>query len=82
MRLIPVEEIGQELQGGIYIRVEPERQVSPPFLQVEVRAHKREETGHRKAWGKGHVLGKASALVKLSMIEEEEMEDKVEVGLE
>jgi len=44
MRLIPVEEIGQEFQGGIYIRVGPEGQAGSPFLQVEVRAPKREET--------------------------------------
>lgn len=53
MSLIPVEEIGQELQGGVYIRVGPEGLVGSPFLQVDVRAPKREETGHVKAWGRG-----------------------------
>lgn len=49
MRLIPVGEIRQELQGGIYVRVGPEGQVGSLFLQMEVRAPRREETGHMKA---------------------------------
>lgn len=48
---------------------------------MEVRTHKREETA-QEGLGKGQMLGTASALVRLGVKEEEEMEDKVEVGLE
>lgn len=40
-----MEEIGQEIQGGIHIRVGLEGQVGSPFLQVEVRVHERKEQG-------------------------------------
>lgn len=57
-------------------------QVGSPFLQVEVRSRKREETEQVKAW-RGTRARKASALVKLGVREEEEMKDKAdEVGLE
>lgn len=50
MRLISVQGIGQELQGRIYIRVGFEELVGcVPFLQVEVRVYKREETGQVRA---------------------------------
>lgn len=49
---------------------------------MEVRECKRKETEQVKAW-RGTIAGKASALVKLGVREEEEMKDKAEeVGLE
>lgn len=44
-----MEEIGQELQGRICVRVRCFEQVGSPFSQVGVREHKREEAGQVKA---------------------------------
>lgn len=80
-RLVPLEEVGQELQGEIYVRVGLEGRLVLHCCQWS-RGHIKEKKRSREGLEEGQVQGTASALVRLGMREEEQMQDKAEMGLE